>query len=143
MKMPNHQQSIRSEIEAIYIGIKNTPGNRDNLPKNEHEFIVPGTGQSLRFKEIKLLKKASPKKDKRYILGFDIADLSLLVSIVVDGITYLRETNNRIVSIDKIGNKVNLSDRPVVTALGRAKKEYSKKLIAEGKTPIKPIRRRW
>ena len=137
------QQSNKNEVLVTYNGIKSTPGDHDNMPTKEHEFIVAATGHTLRYKTIKLLQYAKPVKGKKYKLGFESNDMSLPLSITVNGTLFLRETNNRIVSIDPEGNKVNHSDNPIFKAIGQFTKENNKKLIAEGKPPIKPIKRRW
>jgi len=140
--MVNPQLNINKEITVTYNGIKSTPGDKDNLPTKEHEFIVVTSGHSLRYKDIKLLQKASPVKGKQYVLGFESDDLYLPASITVNGVLFVRKAN-RIVSYDQSGNKTNLSDRPVITRMGQALRAHNLKLKAEGKPPIKPIKRKW
>lgn len=135
--------NIKKEITVTYNGIKRTPGDRDNMPTKEHEFIVIATGTTLRFKDIKLLQYASLKKGQQYILGFEEDDLNLPISIIVDQTLYYRETSNRIISVDSKGNKINHSDNPVTKGMGQALRAYNQKLKAEGKQPIKPIKRKW
>ena len=127
----------------MYNGIKSTPGDRDNLPTKHHVFIVDATGRELQLKTIKLLQYAPIKKGSKYLMGFDSPDLFHAESIVVEGTLYYKETNNRIISIDKKGTKVNHSDNPIFTSMGQAIKKKNKELIAEGKPPIKPIKRKW
>jgi hypothetical protein len=137
------QKKAENEISVTYNGIKSTPGDRDNMPTKEHEFVVEDTGRTLRINTIKLLQYAPIKKGQKYVMGFDGPDLYVPVSIMVEGTLYYKETNNRIISIDPKGNKVNHSDNPIFKSMGQFTREQNRKLIAEGKPPIKPIRRRW
>jgi hypothetical protein len=134
---------VNTEVLVTYNGIKSTPGDRDNLPTRHHLFIVDDTGHKLLIKTIKLLEYAPIKKGQKYVIGFDAPDLYHAISIQVEGTLYYKETNNRIISVDPKGIRVNHSDNPTFTAMGRFTKEQNKKLIAEGKPPIKPIKRKW
>lgn len=139
----NHQSNTKVEVAAIYNGIKSTPGDRDNLPKKEHQFVVVSTGNVLSFKTIKLFEYAAPKKGQQYMLGFEGDDLYMPVSIDIEGVLFYRETSNRIISIDRNGNKKNHSDNLFTKQMGQAIRTHNLRLKAEGKEPIKPIKRKW
>lgn len=133
---------MNTTITVTYAGIKNTPGDRDNMPKREHEFLLSGSDSPYRFKDIKLLQHASLVKGKQYEIAFDSIYFGVPVSIAADGITFIRK-NNRIVSVDANGNEINHSDNPVMKQMGQSLRAHNLKLKAEGKPPIKPIKRRW
>ncbi len=137
------QLNIKKEVTVSYSGIKRTSGDRDNMPTKEHEFIVIATGAAIRFKDIKLLQYAPIKKGQQYILGFDDEHLYLPISIIVGQALYYRETSNRIISVDSAGTRMNHSDNPTTKAMGQGLRAFNRKLKAEGKQPIKPIKRRW
>ncbi len=139
---------MNSTIKATYNGVKRTAGDQDNLPKTEHEFIIViGTNNlpndKVRFNDIKLLQKAGLEKGKEYEIILDELYQNVPVSIAYDGVTYKKESNNRIVCIHDDGKKENLSNNPTMTRLGQATRAFNLKLKAEGKEPIKPIKRRW
>ena len=140
--MAEHKQPGKI-VSVIYNGIKSTPGDRDNMPTKEHEFIVEATGFMFRVNLIKLLEYASIKKGKSYLISFEDCYMNVPISIMVEGTLYYKETNNRIISIDPEGNKVNHSNNPTFTAMGQSLRAHNLKLKVEGKTPIKPIKRKW